>query len=462
MADIFVKNNEPLTRLTDLVEKAMDSNARKIATLDEKITALKDEVDPAKFARAEELGDVRDALVRSDDNLKDVRERLAKLDEMLPTGNKFFQSAVPSESDKEQFVRDDIARGMLNLAFKARGATPQLDSQWIKRAGGQDASGYGVVQVESTGNTPLADGGYLMPVEYYPYIGRIMEKYGVARSLFRRVKMNHKEWEQPTNSDLPTVYWDTEITGPNGTPAAGSALEGYAPSQSGVTFAKPKMTAHKLIALDSLSMEVDQDAIPTLRDFLLEVFLMAITKEEDTAGFTQTTVATKPFVGLLRESGITEVTGAANSYLGTLIANGATGGYNNLIAVQDAVDETVANSAVWVMSNSVLNAVRQVKDVNERPLFSGMTEAGGLTLFGRPIVLSRVFPKVKDGGNQASIPFLLYGDMTYKVFGDRMQLSVDVSEHAAFKEAGLVMRWMERIGFLTILKPAFARLKCSA
>jgi HK97 family phage major capsid protein len=461
MADIHVKTNEPLHRLTDLVEKAMDTSKRNIETLDGKINALREDLDPSKFVKVEDLKEVRESLVSNDENLKDVRARLEKLDELLPTGNKVFKPIVASESDKEQFIREDIARGMLNLSFKARGMTPQVDCQWIKRSG-QDVSGYGVVQVEATGSTPLADGGYLMPVEYYPVIGRIMEQYGVARRLFRRVKMNHREWEQPTNSDLPTVYWDTEITGPGGTPAAGSALEGYAPAQSGVTFAKPKMTAHKLIALDSLSMEVDQDAIPSLRDFLLEVFLMAITKEEDTAAFTQATVATKPFTGLLYEGAITEVTGAANTFLGSLIAGGATGGFNSLIAVQDAVDETVADSAVWIMSNSVLNAVRQVKDVNERPLFSGMTEAGGLQLFGRPIVRSRVFPKVKDGGNQASDPFILYGDMGYKIFGDRMQLSVDVSEHAAFKEAGLVMRWMERISYLTLIKSAFARMKCSA
>jgi len=57
---------------------------------------------------------------------------------------------------------------------------------------------------------------------------------------------------------------------------------------------------------------------------------------------------------------------------------------------------------------------------------------------------------------------MLYGDMKYRLLGDRMQMSVDVSEHAAFKETGLVLRFVERIAFLTQLTAPFSVVKTAA
>jgi HK97 family phage major capsid protein len=424
---------EQLHKLIELVEKNMDENKNNSAKIEKRIADLESGIGAAPSV--DEFKEAQVALKKQGETIALVEERLRNLDAALPVGDKIYQSIVPDKTEKSKKVRDDIARMILDTAAIINHSKPRF-------------SDFFRAQVEGT----AADGGYVMPTEYRAEIIRIVEQYGIARRLCRVIPMNHKDWTIPTNSDLPAVYWDTELVG----------VELNAPSESKVTFAKPTMTAHKLIAIDTLSIEVDEDSIPSIRDFVIDVFGIAIAKEEDYQMLTSPGTGTEPFTGLMALSGITEVTGAANTYAGTLQATGATGGYNKLIETMDAVDEAVSETAVWIGSNSVLNGIRQVKDLNEQPLYGQMAAGPPNSLFGRPYVRSRVMPKVKDGGSQASTAFLLYGDPSYHILGDRMSLTVDVSPHAAFKEAGIVLRVMERLGYCTTLKTPFARLKTSS
>lgn len=270
--------------------------------------------------------------------------------------------------------------------------------------------------------------------------------------------MRHRQWEQPTNSDLPEVWWDTELD--NGPEL--SSLSGGSGIDAKVTFAKPQMTAHKLISLDTLSIELEQDSLPDVRSFVVDQFATAFAKEEDYQFLTSPGTGNEPFTGLTKLAGIAEVTSAEVTYEAALKAIGADSGYNLIVETMDNAEEITAQTGIWVFSNSILNGLRYVKDAEQQPLFGMFTGGPPGTMLGRPYVLSRVMPKMTDSaGGQSGTAFILFGDYRYHVMGDRMQMSVDVSEHAAFKEAGIVLRFMERIGFVNQLTAPFSRLACS-
>jgi len=421
-----------LNQLIDLVGKGMDDTKSKLETFETRVKTL--EESKADQVTISQYKEVCDSLKSQGETLEQMNERLHNLDSILEGGDKRYVPIVKAENEAQKTIREEFARMVLDQASIYRHTGTRFNSEFFKRA-----------QIESQ----TGDGGHLMPVEYRAEIIRIVEQYGLARRLCRVVPMRHKEWEAPTNSDLPAVYWDTEL----------STVELSAPSESKVTFLKPKITAHKLIAIDTLSIELDEDAIPDIANFVFDLFAIAVAKEEDYQFLTSPGTGTEPFTGLLYKLGITDVTGAANTYAGCLRATGDTGGYNKLIDVMDAADEITADTGVWVFSNSILNGIRQVKDLNEMPLFATMEEG---MLFGRPYYRSRVMPKMKDSGSQASKPFILFGDFRYHLMGDRMAMSLDTSPHAAFKEAGIVLRVIERIGFETYLTTPFSRLVTSS
>jgi len=436
MADIVVKGNEQITRLIGLVEENVDKTASRLATIDAKIAAIESKEPSAPEVGKADLEEVRGQLASNKDLMGDVMERLRKLDNALPVGSKVYQSIAPAVTPREQQMRTEFANMVFDLALRKRGEKPVF-------------SDYFRAQIENT----LADGGYLMPIEMQGSIVRIVENYGVARRVCRIVPMRHKVWEQPTSSDTPAVYWDTELSTP----------ELSAPSESKITFAKPSMTAHKLIAIDTLSMEVNQDNISDLQSFVLDVFAMAFSKEEDYQCFASPGTGNEPFKGLLYDTNLASAVSSANTYAGTLQLTGATGAYNLILEALDKADESTANTGVWFFSNSIVNGLRYVKDTDEQPLFGLFTGGAPGTLLGRPYITSRVFPKMTDSGpGQADKAFMLYGDMKYRLLGDRMQMSVDVSEHAAFKETGLVLRFVERIAFLTQLTAPFSVVKTAA
>ena len=55
--------------------------------------------------------------------------------------------------------------------------------------------------------------------------------------------------------------------------------------------------------------------------------------------------------------------------------------------------------------------------------------------------------------------FAIYGDWSKFVFGDRRELRIDWSDQVFFESGNLALRIRERIGMVTVIPSAFARLK---
>ena len=441
-----IRNGTPeqLHQLKDKVEELIDVSRAKLEQADERLVALEGATGDTKTA-IEELAQVKGAHTTLTENLLTMNERLDELDKQLPKGEKIYRSIGTEEEKAERnaAARKEFASLILDGALIARHQKPRF-SESIRSQ----------TEFEGSGD----EGGLLVPEEQLAEIVRIVESYGVARKLFRKVPMARNEMRIPTNSNLPATTWDTELT---------STRELVAPSESQVNVARPALVAHKLIAIDTMSIEVIEDSIPLISDFVADLFAIAIAKEEDDTMFNSPGTGNEPWTdgGLLIDTAITQDIDAEtgdDTYKKVLERTDANGGYAKLLTTMDTAEESTANTGFWVFSNSVLNGIRLVKDTTGVPLWGQMVAGPPGTIFGRPYVTSRVFPKMTDAGSQASKAFILYGDFRFVAFGDRQELRLDVSEHAAFKEYGMVMRVAERVAFKLLLATQFSRLVTAA
>lgn len=399
----------------------------------------------------------------------DIRQRLDNLDKELPRGEKVYHS-VGSQDSKSVEARDGFARLLMDCALMRKHGRPQYGSIFQARdefaAPAMDPAQRTQV-IDTGGGTPLADGGYLVPDYQRNEIVRLIQEFGLARQVCRVIPMPGKTLRIPTNADLPDVYWDTQANSWVGGGGAGPELGTFTEGKQ--TFQRPELVAHTLVGFDTISMELDQDSIPGIREFVADSFAMSIAKAEDYQCFMSPGTGTNPFTGIFVDSNVLTVAPADGNGLDTydeVLRNtndytAGDSGYNLLLRLMDRVDESVFDTAQWYMSNSIVTMLRAMRDQEGRPLWTQMSDPAGTQLFGRPLRRGRVLPKRTDA-SQASKPFIMYGDMRYHAMGDRMQLSLDVSEHAAFKNLGLVVRVAERVCFKNILSTPMATLVTAA
>lgn len=462
---------EQLHQLIDLVKKREDEVGQEVTELRTKVDTL---VNKGDFALAGDVDNLRNQMQKSEDHLKEVEGRLQALDKALPVGDKIYRPIDADASAERIARREEIAKAILDRGLIARGDRPNFGSVFSRTQVGAGGDGTNPI---TNATDALSDGGYLFNPEFRYEIIWIVQQYGVARKLCKMVKMNSKDWIVPLAGDLPEVFWDMQIDGrgqrdlstfttspyDKAGPNKPDAKELYAPQEGKVVFGQRSMSAHKMIALDTLSIELAQDAIPDIAAFVLDQFAIAVAKEEDFQLLMSPGGSGEPFTGLMSLAGITDVTSEQTDYEAALSdSNVATGAYPKLVKLYDAVDESTVSNSVFVMSNSILNGTRLIRNTYGDPLMAGMIGPTGDSLLGRPITRSRVMPKMKDETSQADSPFMLFGDFNYQVMGDRMQLSFDTSKEAEFRRAGIVLRLMERISFCTLSTTPFARFRTKA
>lgn len=423
---------ENLHKLIERVDASLDTVKGSLERLD----GIEAKAEKATTDNTE----VRATLVETATQLKEVRERLDRMDELLPKGGKIYQPLVAVNSEHDQEVRTELGKFVYDVLYTKAGRKAPFNCDTWQRQ-----------QTEGT----LGEGGYLVVEEQLNSVVRIIQNVGLARRLLRVIPMNKQKMRIPTNSAGPNVFWQ------------GSELAVV--SQSGVTFARPELATRRLIAWDLFSMEVEDDASPDIMNFVIDIFAEAVAKEEDRQAFVSDGTGGEPFTGLLYVSSIAEVTGETGDDTYTEVLEDATA-YDKILDTMNAADENLQLNGSWVMSRSVANLFRKVKDGEQRPLWTEMVAGntnGSMangnpgTIFGRPYYTSFALPKTSDV-SQAAKPFVLFGDYRYHAMGDRKQLAVDTSTHAAFKEAGVILRVTERVAFTNLLTGPFARLKTAA
>lgn len=309
---------------------------------------------------------------------------------------------------------------------------------------------------EGTGSA----GGYVVPQEWSDTVDRVVDDYGLIRKLARIVPMGRDVMNMPTLSTKPTVYWPGEAT-------AGTA--------SSAVLASPTLTAKTLVGLTSLSNELLEDANVDVVSFLADIIGEQIAGEEDKQGLVGTG---SPFTGVLSDTSATITTIADDDC-------NPTG--DELRTAIAQIKPTLLSGCVWVMHRSVWASIQKLTG-NSQYLVSlavpvigpgvvgGVASAGqgGLagayqgTIWGYPVLLSEQCPAQNATTEPVSTSFAVFGNFKKFYFGNRKQMTMDISSEATvgsdnyFAANMSGIRLLERIAMVVGIDSAFSVLKTAA
>lgn len=295
-------------------------------------------------------------------------------------------------------------------------------------------------------------GGYVVDRELSAEIRHLITEYGVARREFMTVQLSKNSYDANALATDVTVYWVDEA--------------GSIPSTQ-VVLNQESLTLKKLSAIVTLTRELLEDQEIDLFAFIATRVAEGFAKFEDRAFFMgegASDGANAGFTGILYAAG-NEATmeGEEFSYLTA----------EDLLKMQDESPQWLAANGKYYMHRSVRNLVRALKDENGTPIYQSPSENGPATIWGRPVVEVEVMPSTGD--SDSDTPFILYADLKKSsILGYKGAISVDrfnagvVRNVAGNADINLIttdreaVRWVERVGAITILPSAATVLKTAS
>ncbi len=295
-----------------------------------------------------------------------------------------------------------------------------------------------------------ADGGFLAPDYFASEVIRVAGNYGLVRRLARPWEMAGKTEKIPTAGSVTTYRVNEKAKATSSQPTIGQVT----------------LTAKKLVAMIPVSNELLEDANINLVDLLTLLAGESLAKKEDEWGLK----------GLGAGEGIFQSTTAPVVTMAATNTTYEKADFLNLIDVMNQCNEDALAKARWIMSFSVFNGFRKIQagagdkqHVLQHP-GSGMPA----TLWNFPVEFSSIMPKTTDG-SQAGTKFFTLANFDYMMFGDRKQVTVEISKDATitdtdgttpinlFEQDMSAVRVIERVDIqLAEADKAFAVLKTAA
>lgn len=367
------------------------------------------------------------------------RRYLERQDAAKSAGNKFYTSLDGTAPFKDP-RRMAFAMNCLDHINVAKTGD-------LSQRGRFDPEGWKRQQTEGTNNL----GAYTVSTPQLEMITELMEQYGVALSRCRVLRMGKKTLDIPTLATRPTVYWTGEGVAPGETApiTSSGAPTGGTITESPTLFGRPSLVAKRMMLIDTITGEVDEDSAPMLSDWLPDVVAVAFSKETDRVVLAgDVSGAGDPFNGILFDSTVQTKTLAGATFASLT--------YDELIDTIDTPSPFALGNAVWVLSTSINLLLRKMKDGQDRPLWQEMAMGDPNTLFGFPLVRSEVMPVIGDSG--ATTPFIIFGDLRFQAIGVRNDLAIDFSREADYKRGNIVMRAMQRLSTGTLIGSALSKV----
>lgn len=210
-----------------------------------------------------------------------------------------------------------------------------------------------------------ADGGYLCPTEFERQIVTALEEENVMRKLCKVITTDN-ERKIPVAATHSTAAW---------------TAENAAYTESDPTFNQKTIDAYKLTDLVKVSIELLQDSMFDLEDYIAREFARAFGVAEETA-FCVGNGSGQP-TGLFTANGGT---------VGVTTAGAAAITADELISLVYALKSPYRKNAKFLMNDSTVAAIRKLKDGNGNYLWQPALTAGqpdkllGYELYTSPYV----------------------------------------------------------------------------
>jgi HK97 family phage major capsid protein len=308
-----------------------------------------------------------------------------------------------------QFSNRDLALKFGQFALDVRAIKSGRSPRWFK-----DLS-------------PNADetGGFAIPdAQMSGEISMMVERVGVMAQLAQNVPMGPGGFKQVRGLTGVTMAWKTA---------------GAAGTESSPTFGMIELHPETLFGYVDVDIEMDEDAIVQLGNWLATQFIYGIGDEEDRVMISGTGMATDGGItGILNSDRVTVYTPTVDHDEFAEID------WADLAAVEGECLEDALTNAVWLMHRTIKALMKALVDTNGHPIWQPPSAGEPAELGGYPLVTaSRMVTTASDG---ASTKMLAFGDFNRGLYlGRRGDIRVDYSDHVQFKTGQRVWRAMERL-----------------
>ena len=439
--------------MKDLLKKIKSLVAKGFATKSEK-EAIKKELEALDETEQEVLEDK----VAEVDALPEEEEAGDEVEKMLKSLIKNSTATTKSEILSE--LKSEIKEwmdGQKELMEKKAGIYAKEVKDERKMANAKfkatclalvskDESKMKEMSTDATG-TPYA--GYTVDSELSAEIRHLITQYGVARREMSTIQLTKNEYKANSLVTEPTLFW---------------VDEGAVIGSTQVVLGQESLKLKKLGAIVALTSELIDDAEVDLFAFVAGRLAEGFAKAEDLAFFTgagDNDTTNGKFTGLLNNEDINEYAMDASSIESITV--------EDLNSVVDETPSGALSGAKWYLHRSMKSILRTLKDGEERYIYQPLSPSGFENILGYPVVEVEVFPTRTDDDEET--PFMLFGDLKKAcILGYKGGIEADMFEAGSIKNVAgnadinlittdrKAIRWIERVGYITILPKAVTRL----
>jgi HK97 family phage major capsid protein len=291
---------------------------------------------------------------------------------------------LPDSEEYEDAFRSYIRGGMGSMTNDERNALAPHFSM------GADT--------RAMGTTSAAAGGALIPQSFYNRLIEAMKSFSGVRQSRATV------FQTATGAPMPIPLVDD-------TANIGALLsENTQATAQDFSFAQKTLNAYVYTSkLVLVSLQMLQDSAFDIEGYLAKALGTRIARATN-ADFTTGGGSTLP-------QGV--VTGASS---GVVAATGNTTAitYDNLVAMIHSVDPAYRDNAEWMFNDDTLRVIRQLKDLQNRPLWQQDIALGARpTILGYPYNVNQAMAVMA-----ANAKSILFGDFSYYLIRDTLDLRV--------------------------------------
>ena len=290
--------------------------------------------------------------------------------------------------------------------------------------------------------TSNVEGGYTVPVEWRDMLIMLLENYGIARGPngVTVVPMSREELVMPKLVNGVQVYWIGE----------GKQIPTTQPD-----FGELRLIAKKLAALVPVTSELLEDSTVDIANLLMTLFAQAIAKEEDRIVFTgDVSGNADPFNGIMFDPDVVQMPMASGD---TSIADIDA---DFLSTVSTSLTPVANTDTRFYMHRTVFNYVRTLKASDGHYIWSKPDSTDPGAIWGVPYTLVETMPTIND--DAADLPFMIYGNLSHYMIGDRRQMTLARSEHVGFAQDKIFLRVLQREGMGASVPQAFINIRTAA
>ncbi len=354
----------------------------------------------------EVVGKATEGLVKLDaldTKIKEVKESiLTEVKQLIPTTQ---QADIHIVKNEKKELRDKVLFMMGNI-----------------RNIGDPAV---LAQAKAMGISVGASGGYLLPEEFRSEVLRKAVKTAVIRSNSRVFTGVEDTGSIPRETGTVTLEWGTENT---------------EIAETEPTFGNVSWALNELRAIVPIGNRLLSSSGIDVVSLLTDMFAEQVPKAEDKE-FCYGTGSNRP-KGLFKDTtGMNVVSGITGS---TLI-------YDDIINIFYKLPVQYRRDACWLMHNTVIQLLANIKDTQKRPIFLRLDELGNGatvpdqaigTLLGRPVLEQNDIP-INLTGTTSLIGF---GNLmkAYLIF-DKGQMEMATSTDAKFTKNQTIVRVLQYV-----------------